>query len=380
MIFSPMAPLLAAEMGLSAGNTGSLFLTLSSGFAISLFSSQFISTILSHRKTILCSTIFLGCALMGISMASTITSFRIGLFVTGLAGGLFLPSAVAIISSLFDKDNLGKAFGIFAMAQSASFLTAPLIVQILHPALALNQILFLIGSCVMFIGLMQPIFFKAGQFKGETISLGYVRELLFTPSFWVAVFLLCLINGLNVGIYNMAPHYFSKNYGVAESTIHNFLVLARAIGVFLALISGAISDRIGLKKAIPIGFFLCGIMTFFMGSLPAAPALFIFCIQAPLAICLTPMVHHFISSLATPERNASMVSITAPFAFLFGAGVVPQILGFFGDMEIYALGFVLLGLLTSTSGLAFHLARRFITTETVEAEAEVDIEAELDQD
>ena len=54
------------------------------------------------------------------------------------------------------------------------------------------------------------------------------------------------------------------------------------------------------------------------------------------------------------EKNSLLISVMAPFAFLIGAGIVPQILGIFGDSSLYAEGFIFFGLLTIFGAITLH--------------------------
>ncbi len=90
-----------------------------------------------------------------------------------------------------------------------------------------------------------------------------------------------------------------------------------------------------------------------MGS--PSSSLVLFTIQSPVAVCLMPLIHFAISTIVPSDKNAAIVSIIAPFGFLMGAGVVPQLLGFFGDFNIYAQGFVFFGLTSLISGAIFNV-------------------------
>ena len=84
-------------------------------------------------------------------------------------------------------------------------------------------------------------------------------------------------------------------------------------------------------------------------------SLVLFCLQSPVAACLMPLIHFAMATIVPPEKNAAIVSIMAPFGFMMGAGVVPQILGFLGDFNLYAEGFVLFGLSAILSGTLFNI-------------------------
>lgn len=101
-------------------------------------------------------------------------------------------------------------------------------------------------------------------------------------------------------------------------------------------------------------FTLCGALTMLIGMGSPSSSLILFTLQSPVAVCLMPLIHFAMSTIVPSEKNAAMVSIMAPFGFLMGAGVVPQLLGFFGDLNIYAQGFILFGFAALISGVFFN--------------------------
>ena len=74
-----------------------------------------------------------------------------------------------------------------------------------------------------------------------------------------------------------------------------------------------------------------------------------------MAACLMPLIHFAMATIVSPEKNAAIVSISAPFGFLMGAGIVPQVLGFLGDFNLYAQGFFIFGVTAILCGMIFNL-------------------------
>jgi MFS family permease len=104
-------------------------------------------------------------------------------------------------------------------------------------------------------------------------------------------------------------------------------------------------------------FVFCGAITALMGMMEPSSSLVLFTLQSPVAACLMPLIHYAIATIVPPEKNSTIVSVIAPFGFFIGAGVVPQVLGFFGDFNLYAQGFVMFGLTSLLCGAFFSLNR-----------------------
>lgn len=349
-IFPPMTPYLCDEMNLCHGDTGNLFFIMSIGFAITLFLSQFLSAKISHKMTVIFSILTTGFALVITSFSNDFQFFRMAIFAVGLCSGFFIPSAVAMIREAVAREHMGKAFGIFATAQSVAFILGPMAVKHLIESFTWKQILNGFGLASSVISLALFFLFKQGNNKGISVSFGFIRSVFSWPSFWILMVLLCVANGLNIGIYNMAPDYFQRHNLLDKEAVYKLIVIARALSIFTAIFSGVVADRFGLKKSMMLAFIVCGALTTLIGAVTPSSSLLLFTIQSPVAVCLMPLIHFAISTIVPSDKNAAIVSIIAPFGFLMGAGVIPQILGVLGDLNIYAQGFVLFGFSSILSG------------------------------
>ena len=355
VIFSPMTPFICTEMNLCHADTGNIFLVLSLGFALTLFASQYLSARFSHKFTIIFSVLTTAFTLMITAYADTFEQFRWAIFFVGVSAGFFIPSAVALIREHVPNHHLGKAFGIFGTAQSFAFILGPLFVQFFIQLYNWRGILNGFGLLSAVLSLLLLFMIRKKEEKSVPITLSFVREVFSRPSFWILNLLLCIINGLNIGIYNMAPDYFERHNLLEAHEVSHLIIIARTISIFTAIVGGVVADRLGLKKSLVIILVICGIVTALMGVMSPKLALMLFCIQSPIAACLMPIIHYGVATIATPEKNAAMVSIMAPFGFTFGAGIVPQVLGFFGDFNLYAEGFIIFGVTSLLSALIFSL-------------------------
>jgi NNP family nitrate/nitrite transporter-like MFS transporter len=109
IIFSPLMPTIESDLGIGHGEAGSLFLFISLGYFAAITGSGFVSSQLTHRKTIIVSAVALGTALVAVSFSRTLLGMRIGLIIVGLAAGLYLPSGISTITSMVREGDWGKA-------------------------------------------------------------------------------------------------------------------------------------------------------------------------------------------------------------------------------------------------------------------------------
>jgi MFS transporter, NNP family, nitrate/nitrite transporter len=352
IIFSPMMPEICKEYSASGLDAGNIFLILSIGVGISLFFSQFVSSKISHKNTIVLSTFITGTFLVFLSFCKFWILFKVLFFFLGIGAGLFLPSGVSILTSIFENKNWGKTFSLFSVAQGAAFVLSPLIFDVFFIYFSWRVALLLLGMVMLFFCFYIKAKLPYGNSKGDA-SVSFLSQLFTKPSFWIIIILSCLITGLNIGIYNMIPHYFSNTSLASQKNIHTYMILARTIGIFATLVSGIIMDRFGLKKAISTGLVLCGMFTICISFFSMHFAFFAFCLESIVAVCIYPMVHVAILRFAPKEKSASMVSISSSVGFIYGSGIQPQLLGIFEHFNMYSFGFVFIGIIAIFFGSLF---------------------------
>ncbi len=356
VIYSPITPFICNEMKLSHIETGNIFLVLALGFAITLFASQYLSAMFSHKFTVIFSVITSGLAIMLTAHTEAFEQFRLAIFTVGISSGLFVPSAVALIRENVPSYHLGKAFGVFGTAQSFAFILSPLCIDFFVQFMKWRDILYIFGLLSIFLGLFFLFFMPKKEQKSLPVTFSFIRKVLSWPSFWILNLLLCVINGLNIGIYNMAPDFFERHNLLAMQDVNQLIICARTIGILTALIGGYLIDRLGFKKSLVAVLALCGAVTILMGAARnPMVALIFFCAQSPIAACLMPMIHFGMTTIVPTEKNAAIVSIMAPFGFAFGAGIVPQVLGLFGNYNLYGEGFITFGFASITCALLFSI-------------------------
>ena len=125
IILAPLLPTIEEELEISHSEAGAFFFLISSGYVIGLLGSGFLASRSSHKITIVISTGGVGLALLGISIANALWAVRLGLIGLGFAGGLYIPSAIATITSLIERPHWGKAIAVHELAPNLAFFAGP---------------------------------------------------------------------------------------------------------------------------------------------------------------------------------------------------------------------------------------------------------------
>ena len=184
IIFSPLLPIIESEMDLSHAESGSLFLVISSGYFISVFSSGFISAKINHKRTIVASCVLLGLALLLLGFCTTLLSLTIGLFILGLGAGLYFPSGLATISNNISPAYLARGMSIHELAPNIGFVAAPILCDLFITYINWHLGLIYLGIFIIGSGVLYGISPNGCRKKGTAPNLSASKVFFCMPIFW----------------------------------------------------------------------------------------------------------------------------------------------------------------------------------------------------
>lgn len=342
MLFPMVAPSLAEKYVFTAATTGTLCLVLATGFGISLFLSQFATAHTSYQNVISFSSLSSGILLLFFPWVTNISLLMTYLFLFGLFSGLFMPAAIAYLTSLVNEAKIGKTIALFSLFQIFAMIAAPLVrVQVKH----IEFCLFFAGIIYSIIGLLFATLTKKHTEKGVLPSFAYFRQAIFSRPLQTLLAIQSLAVGLNIGIFSIAPSYF-----LSDETLFWVLGGSRMLGIAGVLLSGWAIDAWGMRASLTPCLLLNGLFMLALGTIPSSFIPYLLALQGPLAISLTVMAHIGVSKIVSPHRKASLISIFSSISFILGAGILPQAMGLLQDREFKVIGFFLLAAITLLMG------------------------------
>jgi NNP family nitrate/nitrite transporter-like MFS transporter len=342
-------PAIENDLGINHGEAGKLFMWISVGYSTALLGSSMVSSRVNHRSVIIISSIATGIALIGIALSRSLTHVHLGLLFLGLAAGIYLPSGMATITVLTDRKHWGKAIAVHELAPSLAFIAAPFISEACLNYCSWRGVLLIIGIASILSGLSFTFFGRGGKFRGGIPNYENIRTLLSQQTFWIMTILFSLGIAASIGIYSMLPLYLVAERGVERSVANTLIAFSRIPVLFVALIAGWVTDRIGSHITMKIVLVFNGIMTVLLGTMPGNWVFVIVFLQPMLSVCFFPAAFTVLSQIGPPHLRNLAISITIFVAYLAGAGFIPALMGTLGETQSFALAIILTGCLIFTS-------------------------------
>ncbi len=343
IVLAPLMPGIESDLEISHAEAGSLFLVISLGYFVSLLGSGFISSRLTHKRTIILSAMVLGLALMLISFSSGLRSMRLGAFFLGVAAGPYLPSAMATLTTLFESRHWGRAIAIHELAPNLSFVLAPLICEIVLYRYSWRAVFVMMGVIATVLSLVFRYAGQGGEFHGEPVGYTSIRNIVAKPAFWVMVILFSLAISSTLGIYSMLSLYLVTEHGLERQWANTLIGLSRIASIGVTLAGGWATDRFGPRLVLRVVFLLTGLMTVFIGMASSAWVTVAVFLQPIMAVCFFPAGLAALSMVSSSRDRNLTVSLTVPLAFMVGGGATPTFVGYMGDVHSFGAGITAVG-------------------------------------
>jgi MFS transporter, NNP family, nitrate/nitrite transporter len=351
IILSPLLPTIENELAISHGQAGFFFFLISAGYLIGLLGSGFFASRTTHKLTIVVSSAGVGVALIAISFATNLSTVRVGLVALGFAAGLYIPSAIAAITSVIRQEHWGKAIAVHELAPNLAFFASPFIAELFLVWATWRVALGSLGAASILASLTYHYYGRGGEFAGESPGSNAFGALLRVPAFWLMLTLFGLGVSSTIGVYAMLPLYLVNEQGMTPSWANTVVALSRIQGPFLGLLGGWVSDWLGPKRTIVVSLIFTGIATLLLGVVSGWWTSAVVLVQPLLAVWFFPAAFAALALITGPNSRNLAVAFTVPFGFMVGGGAIPTFIGLMGDAGSFAMGFVIAGSLITCGGI-----------------------------
>jgi MFS family permease len=348
-IISPLLPLIEEELSLGHAGAGTIVSFLSVGYTTTLLLSGLLSPRIGYKRSIVVGFTVSMMAVFCLRYATTYRSLAIASLFTGLGAGLYLPSAIPLVTTIFGRASWGKAIAFHDSAASFSILAIPILT-----AAALGffhwRDLFLILSAACLISLVTFWLFSPNPVPQEEKGARFSR-ILGRRDFWTMAILWIIGASNGLGLYNVIPLFIVREKGIYLEMANTIFGVSRVGSLFVVLIAGFLVDRFGVKKILFLVFLITGLSTIGVAAAQALPFLVaMLALQATVSSLFFPVALVAISKLTDFHERSIFTGTTVAIGVVVGVGLTPLILGAVADFWNFESGILVLGLKPSSVG------------------------------
>lgn len=341
-------PVIEDELAISHTLAGNVFLFLSLGYTVSLLLSGVLSPRIGYKKSILIGFFVLMSALISLRFTNSYLYLVFIAVFIGLGAGVYLPSAIPLLTSIFRHDQWGRAIAFHETASSFSIFSIPIITGIILHAFYWRNLFFLLALAIFFMGI--AFWRLSPDIRPERESTKGFSRVLRRKDFWYMAILWVFAASNGLGLYNMIPLFLVKECGMALETANSIFGVSRIGGFLMAILSGFLVDLYGVKKILFFILAVTGISTVCLSIAPRGAILIItLIIQATFSTGFFPVTLVAISKITEINERSSFTGATIAIGVTFGLGLTPFLLGVAADKWSFHAGIFTLGLLTVIS-------------------------------
>ena len=350
-IISPILPIIEDEFAISHAVAGSIFSFLSIGYTITLLLSGVLSPRIGYKRSIALGFLILMTSLFFLRYSTAYASFAVASLCIGLGAGIYLPSAIPLITAVFERKNWGKAIAFQETAASFSILSIPLLTAIALRFLNWRSLFLVLSAACLFVCTFFCIFSPDPRLRKEK-GVRFSRVLR-RRSFRIMATLWVFVASCGLGLYNVIPLFLVKENGMNLETANTIFGFSRIGGFIVAILAGFLVDRYGAKKILILVILATGLSTMSVALAHTIPFLVaMLFLQATIYPAFFPVALVAISKLTDLNERSIFTGTTIAIGVIVGLGLTPVILGAVADVWSFKVGIFSLGVLTTFSSIA----------------------------
>jgi NNP family nitrate/nitrite transporter-like MFS transporter len=284
------------------------------------------------------------------SFASSLPGLRGGFFCMGFSAGLYLPSAIAVISGECPRRAWGRAFSVHELAPNMAFVTAPFIVALLLDIYPWQTMFRFQAAILGAVGILFFLFSRGRMEYGTPPDIAGVRRVVHVRGFGVMIVMFSMGIAGTLGVYNLLPLYLVSVHGMSEVAANSVTGFSRIATLAAALTGGWIADRMGAVRTMGAVLAASGMLVAAMGFVTGNLLYACVFLQPVIAVCFFPAAFSALSSLVPADLRNLVISLVVPLAYVTGGGGIPWFIGYLADMNSFSLGVSLAGLSMAAGG------------------------------
>jgi MFS family permease len=342
MVFAPILPIIEDEFMVNHARASSIFIFLSAGYGVAVVASGLFSGRLGYKKSITFSLALLSLVGFVIPLVRNFFLLYLFAFVVGFSVGLYIPSAIPLITEYYSEKNWGKAIAIHDTGAATAILAIPFVALFFLQFFPWRGI-FVVFACI-FLACSVVFYFVSSEVKISNPPKAVLGDIVKMKSLWLMAVIWIFGMGANLGIYSIVPLYLTKELHLSIGYANTVLGISRLGSVGVAITCGFFIDRFDLRKVMCLVMIVTSIFTVLMSLASVRYIGVVLFLQASFVTGFFPVGLVAIAKTFSREMRGLATGIILAVSVIFGGGIMPYFLGVSGDLYSFRIGITIIGI------------------------------------
>ena len=147
----------------------------------------------------------------------------------------------------------------------------------------------------------------------------------------------------NAGIIAMLPLFFVTERSMELASANTLIGLSQLTGLLAVFFAGVAADRVGPQKFMAAAIVVTGILTMAIGCTHGTLLVVVLFLQPAVLTAFFPAAFAALSRIAPPAMRSVTSALGPPLAYLFGAGLMPVVIGHMAGRYSIGAGIIFAG-------------------------------------
>lgn len=353
-IFGPLLPGIETELGISHAASTRLLFYSSAGYTASMLFSGPACARIRPRLLMAASLVFGGLLFQLIAITENYLVLSVLFFVFGLATGQYFNASMSALRGLVRPSQWSKTVSINEIGPNIAFIVGPVMAEFGSAWLGWRGTVVCLGWGSVAFGLAVYFFAKGGDEPvGGSVSLKRMAASVRHKELWLFTWFMGLAIAGQFAPFSVMTLHMTEERAIAPDMAALLLSVSRIAMPAGALLGGYLSIRFGTRRTVRACSAVYAFALLCMGT-PLFPLFLLGLFLQPLfTAMLFPALYTMLAETFPSRRQPLLIGLGVPIASFFGIGIMPGILGIFGDHLGFAAGFLAMGVIVAASLLLF---------------------------
>ncbi|CAK7045485.1 MAG: hypothetical protein DELT_00804 [Desulfovibrio sp.] len=343
-VFGPLLPGIEKEFSISHAASTRILFYLSFGYSGGMFFSGMLCSKIRPKVIIAGSLILCGLCMQLVSLAPSSFLLAAACCFTGIVAGQYFNAGMSAVRGLVAPSQWSKAVAVHEFGPNAGFILAPILAGVGLAWFGWRGTVSGLGWACLAAGVLFYIFGKGGEEKSAPVPFAEMPRFLRDKRLWLAALLIGMAIAGQFGPFSVLIMHMTEDRGLGQELAATLLSASRVASPLGALVGGWLTARYGTRRTLFFCFAVYGLSLSLMALPQFAPFVTGMFLQPAFTAMVFPALFTMLAECYPLREQPVVLGIGMPIGSFLGVGLMPSILGIFGDHLGFQTGFLCMGI------------------------------------